>query len=192
MTTTLPPRFEPFAVPGGFRGPLAQLPLPEILQFLSTSGATGILSMVSGGARKAIFVRNGRVVFGSSNLPNDRLGEILIRDGKITSEKIWMAGGRDGADQDAEQTPEEAAQKYIYEVTVLDSAGRLQVPKEFLEKFNIKGRAKLELTDGGILVRSFGEGVATQSAEDLVSEPGAARRSRTLRHFVNQLISRLH
>jgi hypothetical protein len=87
MTITLPPRFEPFAVPGGFRGPLAQLPLPEILQYLSNSGATGILSMVSGGARKAIFVRNGRVVFGSSNLPNDRLGEILIRDGKITAEE---------------------------------------------------------------------------------------------------------
>jgi hypothetical protein len=87
MTITLPPRFEPFAVPGGFRGPLAQLALPEILQYLRTSQATGILSLVSGGARKAIFVRNGRVVFGSSNLPNDRLGEILIRDGKITPEE---------------------------------------------------------------------------------------------------------
>ena len=117
---------------------------------------------------------------------------VAIRDGKITSEKIWMTGGRESPDPDTEQTPEEAAEKYIYEVTVLDSAGRLQVPKEFLEKFSIKGRAKLELTDTGILVRSFGEGGETQSAEDLVSEPGAARRSRTLRNFVNHLVSRLH
>ena len=87
MTTSLPPRFESFAVPQGFRGPLAQLPLPEILRHLRATQATGILSLVSGGARKAIFVRDGRVVFGSSNLPNDRLGEILIRDGKITAEE---------------------------------------------------------------------------------------------------------
>ena len=42
---------------------------------------------MSGGARKALYVKDGRVVFASSNLPNDRLGEILIRDGKITVEE---------------------------------------------------------------------------------------------------------
>jgi hypothetical protein len=87
MTTTLPKRFEPFVVPGGLRGQLTQLPLPDILEQLRLSKSTGILSLVSGGARKAIYVKDGRVVFGSSNLPNDRLGEILIRDGKITVEE---------------------------------------------------------------------------------------------------------
>jgi hypothetical protein len=87
MTTTLPKRFEPFVVPGGLRGQLSQLPLPDILEQLRLSKSTGILSLVSGGARKAIYIREGRVVFGSSNLPNDRLGEILIRDGKITVEE---------------------------------------------------------------------------------------------------------
>src|SRR4029453_927191 len=48
---------------------------------------TGILSLISGGARKALYVKDGRVVFASSNLPNDRLGEILIREGKITVEE---------------------------------------------------------------------------------------------------------
>src|SRR5258708_36268124 len=84
MTTTLPKRFEPFVVPGGLRGQLTQLPLPDILEQLRLSRGTGILSLVSGGARKAIYVKDGRVVFGSSNLPNDRLGEVLIRGGKIT------------------------------------------------------------------------------------------------------------
>jgi hypothetical protein len=87
MTTTLPKRFEPFVVPGGLRGQLTQLPLPDILEQLRASKSTGILSLVSGGARKAIYLKEGRVVFGSSNLPNDRLGEILIRDGKITVEE---------------------------------------------------------------------------------------------------------
>jgi hypothetical protein len=102
MTTTLPKRFEPFAVPGGFRGLLSQLPLPELLQQLRLSQATGILSLISGGARKAVYLKDGRVVFGSSNLPNDRLGEMLIRDGKITvdeyeaSVKALAKGKRQG------------------------------------------------------------------------------------------------
>jgi len=84
MSSALPKRFEPFAVPGGLRGQLKELPLPDILQHLRLSSATGVLSLVSGGARKALYLKMGRVVFASSNLPNDRLGEILIREGKIT------------------------------------------------------------------------------------------------------------
>jgi hypothetical protein len=86
-TTSLAKRLEPFLVPGGLKGLLSQLPLPDILQHLRMSRGTGILSLVSGGARKALYVRDGRVVFASSNLPNDRLGEILIREGKITVEE---------------------------------------------------------------------------------------------------------
>jgi hypothetical protein len=87
MTATLPKKLESFAVPGGLRGQLTQLPLPDILEYLRLSRSTGILSLVAGGARKALYVRDGRVVFASSNLPNDRLGELLIRDGKITVEE---------------------------------------------------------------------------------------------------------
>src|SRR5437773_8153989 len=87
MTTTLPKRFEPFVVPGGLKGQISELPLPDVLQHLRLARSTGILSIVSGGARKAIYLNEGRVVFASSNLPNDRLGEILIHEGKITVEE---------------------------------------------------------------------------------------------------------
>src|SRR5262245_12164349 len=86
-TTSLPKRLEPFVVPGGLKGQLSELPVPEILQHLDQVRATGILTLVSGGARKALYLKEGRVVFASSNLPNDRLGEILIREGKITVEE---------------------------------------------------------------------------------------------------------
>jgi len=86
-TTTLPKRLEALVVPGGFKGQLSQLPVPDLLQHLRVSKGTGILSLVSGGARKALYIKDGRVVFASSNLPNDRLGEILIREGKITVEE---------------------------------------------------------------------------------------------------------
>jgi hypothetical protein len=87
MAATLPKRFEPFAVPGGLKGQIAELPVPDILQHLRLSQSTGILTLVAGGARKALYLKDGRVVFASSNLPNDRLGEILLREGKITVEE---------------------------------------------------------------------------------------------------------
>jgi hypothetical protein len=86
-TPSLSKRFEPFVVPGGFKGRLSELPLPDILQQLRVSEVTGILTLVSGGARKAIYVKRGHVLFATSNLPNDRLGEILLREGKITVEE---------------------------------------------------------------------------------------------------------
>jgi hypothetical protein len=81
-----PKRLEPFVVQGGLQGQLQDLPVSDILQHLRHAKATGILTLVSGGARKAVYLRDGRVVFASSNLPNDRLGEMLLRDGKISVE----------------------------------------------------------------------------------------------------------
>jgi hypothetical protein len=73
-----------YAVPGGLKGRLAEVPLPELLQHLRANGARGVLSLTAGGARKSLYVRAGQVVFATSNLPNDRLGELLLREGKIT------------------------------------------------------------------------------------------------------------
>jgi hypothetical protein len=87
MSTPASKRLEPFAVPGGLRGTLARMPLPELLRELQELAATGILSLSAGGARKALYLRGGRVVFATSNLPSDRLGEVLLREGKITPEE---------------------------------------------------------------------------------------------------------
>jgi hypothetical protein len=87
MAATLPKRLETFVVPGGLKGELSLLPLPDILQHLRSSEGTGILSVVSGTTRKSLYVKGGRVVFASSNVPNDRLGEVLIREDKITVEE---------------------------------------------------------------------------------------------------------
>jgi len=87
MAATVPKRVEPFLVAGGLKGQVSELPISDVLQHLRLARSTGILSLISGGARKALYVKDGRVVFASSNLPNDRLGEILIREGKITVEE---------------------------------------------------------------------------------------------------------
>lgn len=77
-------KVESYAIPGGLKGRLGELPLPELLQHLRARKSRGVLSLTAGGARKALYVRGGQVVFATSNLPNDRLGELLLREGKIT------------------------------------------------------------------------------------------------------------
>lgn len=66
---------------------------------------------------------------------------VAIRDGKTSSETVRLAG--DG----------EHAKEQFMELTVLDSAGRLQVPKEYLERYHLKGRVRLEAVQEGILIR---------------------------------------
>jgi hypothetical protein len=87
ITPSPPKRLEPYAVPGGLRGSLARLPLPDLLRELQGAAATGILALSAGGARKTLYFNGGRVVFATSNLPSDRLGEVLMRETKITPEQ---------------------------------------------------------------------------------------------------------
>jgi len=87
MSSTSPKRLEPFTVPGGLRGTLAWIALPELLRELQAASATGILSLHAGGVRKALYFKGGRVVFAASTVPGDRLGEVLVREGRITQEQ---------------------------------------------------------------------------------------------------------
>jgi putative ABC transport system ATP-binding protein len=81
---------------------------------------------------------------------------VAIRDGRTSTETIRrvsqlervMAGER----QEGEEEVSEEAVDY-HEYVVLDSAGRLQVPGEYLEQFGIGDRATLEVTGEGILIR---------------------------------------
>ncbi len=86
-TEGIPRRLIPFLTPHGLKGKLSGLPLPELLIQLRRSSSTGILSVEAEGTRKAIYFHNGQVVFATSNSPSDRLGETLLRLGKISPEE---------------------------------------------------------------------------------------------------------
>jgi putative ABC transport system ATP-binding protein len=80
---------------------------------------------------------------------------VAIRDGKTSTETIRQVSQLERA-MVGERTPEEesAEEEVTYhEYVVLDSAGRLQVPREYLEQFGIGDRAQLEVSEDGILVR---------------------------------------
>ncbi len=86
-TDAIPRRLVPFITEHGLGGNLSALPLPELLIQLRRTASTGILSVEAEGTRKAVYFHNGRVVFATSNSPSDRLGETLLRLGKISVEE---------------------------------------------------------------------------------------------------------
>jgi bifunctional DNA-binding transcriptional regulator/antitoxin component of YhaV-PrlF toxin-antitoxin module len=76
-----------------------------------------------------------------------------IRDGMLASETIRQNMEMNIATENGEApVPGEEEHKYA-ELVVLDRAGRIHVPHEYLEQFDIKGHAQLEITEDGILIR---------------------------------------
>ena len=71
---------------GTLRGRLADVSFPEILIYLRVSEKTGVLSVLQTSVRKALYFVEGNVVFASSSLSQDRLGEVLLRGGKISAD----------------------------------------------------------------------------------------------------------
>jgi putative ABC transport system ATP-binding protein len=70
---------------------------------------------------------------------------VAVRDGKLASESVRRKPGENGQQED---------HTYVFEeLAILDSAGRLSIPREHLEQFNIRRRVRLEIVDEGILIR---------------------------------------
>jgi len=116
---------------------------------------------------------------------------VAIRDGKLATETVrQMSSGGDYGGEEGQDEQEE-----IYEeLVVLDSAGRLQVPKEYLEYFEITGRARLELAEDGILIRPAPQGSVQGSetaASDLITSSQRGEGFLNLPGRVRELFGRL-
>ncbi len=79
---------------------------------------------------------------------------VSIRDGKTSSETVRVQRRSDKSDPDSEQDdPLSSDEQQFEELTVLDSAGRLQLPKSYREALNINDRVQLELSDDRVIIR---------------------------------------
>lgn len=77
---------------------------------------------------------------------------VSIRDGKISSERLMKQSYRDRLTDISAFTEEHEVQD---EFAVLDRAGRLQIPREMLEKLQISGnKVRIELVDGRIIIEN--------------------------------------
>ncbi|MCC7352844.1 MAG: ABC transporter ATP-binding protein [Anaerolineae bacterium] len=91
---------------------------------------------------------------------------VTIRDGRTSSEAVRQAAGVNNEGGKSEESP------VFEEYAVVDAAGRLQLPKAYLEQLGIRGRAKVELAENAILVQP----VAHTGPERRTAPIAAARR----------------
>ncbi len=65
-------------------GKLDENNLPRLLSHIHEIKSTGTLALLRDGVNKKLFIKNGDIIFASSTYEGDRLGEILLKTGKIT------------------------------------------------------------------------------------------------------------
>ena len=120
---------------------------------------------------------------------------VRIRDGMLASETRRQSNADsngvavNGAGADSVDDGEvESAQDATYEeLVVLDRAGRVHIPQEYLEELQISGRARLEVTKEGILIKRvepenasessrIGGGESIQDDADNTIQPGRMKK----------------
>jgi ABC-type lipoprotein export system ATPase subunit/bifunctional DNA-binding transcriptional regulator/antitoxin component of YhaV-PrlF toxin-antitoxin module len=99
---------------------------------------------------------------------------VAIRDGKISTETIRQINPTERGKNNAEsllagQTSHHKDDITFQEFVVLDSAGRLQIPKELREELGIGKRAELEIGENCIIIRPV-EGQGDEQAKRLTLE----------------------
>jgi ABC-type lipoprotein export system ATPase subunit/bifunctional DNA-binding transcriptional regulator/antitoxin component of YhaV-PrlF toxin-antitoxin module len=108
---------------------------------------------------------------------------VAIRDGRLAAETVRQARRSFADDAHTDGHHEDAFE----ELTVLDAAGRLQIPKEYLTQLGIRGRVQLELVEGGVLVKPAPNADYAEEAESLASHLAHTRRARGLRGLLQRL-----
>jgi putative ABC transport system ATP-binding protein len=105
---------------------------------------------------------------------------VAIRDGRTSSETRRQTVNN-SATEAAEPTdgaaPDKQEDQYE-ELMVVDSAGRLQLPKEYLQRLNIQGRVRLELRDGEIVIHPAASQASEAQAGRLSAELDEAAKTR--------------
>lgn len=69
------------------KGTIKNIRLPHILVFLNRSLKTGTLVIKTPSFTKKVYIVKGEAIFASSSYEDDRLGEMLIKAGKITMDQ---------------------------------------------------------------------------------------------------------
>jgi ABC-type lipoprotein export system ATPase subunit/bifunctional DNA-binding transcriptional regulator/antitoxin component of YhaV-PrlF toxin-antitoxin module len=124
---------------------------------------------------------------------------ISIRDGKVSTESKVVNGRATvqlgAVDAPADGTPAPETQSVIQELIVVDSAGRLQVPKELLQQYNIRRRVHLEPHEDGLLIKPVVEEAhlpqGHDSAEGMIDALEETRRVKGARSLFARLGKRM-
>jgi ABC-type lipoprotein export system ATPase subunit/bifunctional DNA-binding transcriptional regulator/antitoxin component of YhaV-PrlF toxin-antitoxin module len=105
-----------------------------------------------------------------------------IRDGKAASETVRRR-------RQPESPAEHHEEEHFEELVVLDSVGRLQLPKQYREALNLHGRARMELLDNHLIIRPVPPEDLHQLPPELMqaAEQAEERRDGRLRGWIKRV-----
>jgi len=69
-----------------FKGDLASVGLPDVLEFLRVTRRTGVLAFKKEALKKNLYIKDGNVIFANSNVLEERLGDLLLQWGRISKD----------------------------------------------------------------------------------------------------------
>ena len=75
-------------------GSLEEASLPELLRSICKNRESSILTFYSDDHQRSIFINDGQIIFAASNNIDERLGESLLRYGKVTLRNILDASNQ--------------------------------------------------------------------------------------------------
>lgn len=77
-----------------FQGDLSSMHIAEILLFLAMTKKTGVLIFKHERVTKKVYYEKGEIVFAASSLEDERLGDILLNQGRISEEQYRQSAER--------------------------------------------------------------------------------------------------
>ncbi len=86
---------------------------------------------------------------------------VAIRDGRTSTETVRRVGSEEDGDEHSHE-----------EFVIVDPAGRLQIPREYLQQLGIEGRAVVDVEDGRVTVRSTADDNDKEAPEDTPARRG--------------------
>ena len=115
-----------------FSGRLSVFSLADLVEFLRTAGRSGLLVCSSHGGMGAFRFRKGKIT-GAAAPSTPSLGDLLVRNGKLTAEALASAGpAREGTLVDA-GLADRLVQHASIDAAVVREAGRQQIEQVLRE-----------------------------------------------------------
>jgi hypothetical protein len=146
-------------------GSLARKAALDILVELHRGGVTGSLKLERAPLQKAVYFRDGQILFAASNDPKDQLASILVEEGKLGPDQMQVAQARVSPGNPLAKVLTELG--YISQRELADAA-RIKVEKiltdlygwkegtyQFATKSLPKGAIDLELSTSRLLFASI-------------------------------------
>ena len=116
-------------------GNLAQKGVLSLLTELNQAKATGSLKLERAPLQKAVYLREGQILFAASNDPKDQLASILVEEGKLGPDQMQIAQARVSPGNPLAKVLTELG--YISQRELADAA-RLKVEKILTDLFSWK------------------------------------------------------